>query len=114
MLLPADHCAHLGAGEDRRDCHRAACRAQVREGELLRLECRAANVTWKYKGAGVVVKVDLGNTDKYLADNDTGTLYVYTASPEEAGLYLCEEDEGEWARYCFFVCFFTNATGNFR
>ncbi|XP_034255217.1 ADAMTS-like protein 1 [Thrips palmi] len=95
VILAASHCAHLGPGEDRRDCHRAACRSRVREGELLRLECRAANATWKYQGAGGVRSVDVANEDKYLADNDTGTLYVYTAAAEDAGLYLCQEDEGD-------------------
>lgn len=95
VLRPADHCAHLGSGEDRLTCNRAACRSRVREGELLALECRAANATWKYKGAGGVRDLDLANVDKYLADNDTGTLYVFAAAPGDAGRYLCEEDEGD-------------------
>lgn len=90
VTLDAAECAHLGAGEERRSCHKAPCRVTLREGGLLRLDCAVVNATWRRNGSAV----NLEDAHKYLANDDTGTLLVYDAVPGDAGLYLCDEDEG--------------------
>ena len=78
-------CAHLGPAEERRPCNRAACKARIRQGDLLRLQCPATNATWRFKGGHV--QDDDGV--KYLVDSGAGTLYVYSVAPEDAGEYDC-------------------------
>ncbi|KAK3921385.1 ADAMTS-like protein 1 [Frankliniella fusca] len=90
VTLEASRCAHLGPGEERRGCHRAACRSRLRQGELLRLDCLAANATWRHNGSALDVRQD----DKYLADHDSGMLLVYSVEPRDAGQYLCDEEDG--------------------
>lgn len=89
--LGAEQCAFLGAAEERRPCNRAPCKARVREGELLRLQCLAANATWRARGSDV--QDDDGA--KYLLDSSTGTLYVFGAASQDAGEYDCTEDDDQ-------------------
>lgn len=99
MALEAEACAHLGPGEERRECRRAPCRSRAREGELVRLQCRARSPGWRRNNVSLDVAA---NANKYLADDGEGTLYVFAVVPSDAGRYECierAEDGTVWPHF---------------